>query len=682
MFNKMANHRIYIFLTTLISILFFPYFSLAGKDICSPSQKEEIACQELLFLDVAEVATGYIQERYLAPATVTVISAEEIRNMGARNLLDVLRTVPDLEVSLDSIGLPVITMRGINSFGSKSVKFLINGQPVNSPIIAGGTFFFADLSVEAIDRVEIIRGPGSALYGSDAFVGVVNIILSRSPSPKVSYRRGSFDSDEIFFTGAQGDGQTRFWGSFSYRDSNGANLPIFRDYLSQDPTNQTVSQVPGRSQEWFRRWEIYAGLRRGPFILEAQYLNHADGGYYNYSGAVTRTNGTRPTRKFLWGRLRYEDHFGPFEARLGIYSSHLWYQHFLDYYPPGITVQGTTYPYGWRRERRAQIQEYGLEGRLTSRLSGHRITLGLEANQSSLGQIRTLSNYCLTNNFPYLREVPYPWIKGADRFHTSVYLQEEWSPVYWARLTLGGRFDYYDDVGRDLSLRGGLVISPTSKTFVKFLYGHGLRAPSFCELYLQSCVESPRKGNPNLDAEHMVAYELALEYLPFSDLSLSTTFFRHDYKDLIMVNPQTTLFENRARARTVGVELEGRLRWGLGRFNYLKLNYSYQDSRYKDHTPLTGSARDLGTMIFNWRLRPTMNLNFTVNYVGQRIGTGLGSYWITDVCFRFLKPHWEISLSVHNLFDKHYRYPDPNNRFPDDFLRPGRTIDCRLSWTF
>ncbi|WP_456433197.1 TonB-dependent receptor plug domain-containing protein [Thermosulfuriphilus sp.] len=674
--------RTWLFSILLILALLLASPSLAGKDICSPSGQEEIACQELLFLDVAEVATGYIQERSLAPATVTVISREEIRNMGARNLLDVLRTIPDLEVSLDSIGLPVITMRGINSFGSKSVKFLVNGHSVNSPIIAGGTFFFSDLSVEGIERVEIIRGPGSALYGSDAFVGVVNIILSSPGAPTVSYRRGTFDSDEVFASGSRRIGSTKLWGSFTYRDSNGASLLIPKDYLSDDPVNQSVSQAPGRSQEWFRRWELYGGVRRGPFKFEGQYLDHADGGYYNFSGAVTKTNSTRPTRKLLWGRLRYEDHLGPFEARLGLYASHLWYKHFLDYYPPGVTIKGTTYPYGWRRERRAQIKELGLEGRLTSRLGGHRLTLGLEANSSELTNVRTRSNYCLTYNFPYLRDVPYPWIEKADRFYSSLYIQEEWSPAYWVRLTLGGRYDHYDDFGDDTSFRGGLVINPTPKTFIKLLYGHGFRAPSFCELYLRSCVESPRTGNPNLEAEHMVAYELAIEYLLKRDWSVAATFFRQDYDDLIMVNPQTTFFENMGQARTVGVELEGRFRWGLGRFNYLKVNYSYQDSRYKNDDPLVGVARELGTIILNWRPQPKINFNLTCNYVGKRAGTDLGAYWLTDFTIRFLRPSWEASLSVHNLFDKSYRYPDPNGRFPDDFLRPGRTIDFRISWTF
>ncbi|CAB1367808.1 conserved exported protein of unknown function [Denitratisoma oestradiolicum] len=122
------------------------------------------------------IATGGQQLLSRAPAVASVITAEEIRNMGARDIDEVLAHVPGLHVSKsESISTSQYLIRGMTSTYNPQVLMLMNGVPMTSVYLGNRTDFGTSLPVENISRIEVIRGPGSALYGADAFSGVINI---------------------------------------------------------------------------------------------------------------------------------------------------------------------------------------------------------------------------------------------------------------------------------------------------------------------------------------------------------------------------------------------------------------------------------------------------------------------------------------------------------------------------
>ncbi len=128
-----------------------------------------------------------------APAIATVITADEIKNMGARDLTDVLKTVPGFGVSINEWGVNMFEVRGIKTTGSEKILVMTDGHRLNESYTGSGLCLtFNDLSVEKIRQIEIIRGPGSALYGANAFTAVINIITKDADDadePSVTCRR-------------------------------------------------------------------------------------------------------------------------------------------------------------------------------------------------------------------------------------------------------------------------------------------------------------------------------------------------------------------------------------------------------------------------------------------------------------------------------------------------------------
>ncbi len=673
----------------------FWVFLFCFSVLVSQAFSAELDDQELLFLEVANIATGYPQVKFEAPSTVTVISEEEMTNMGARTLLDALRLVPGLEVGLDLSGMPIVSMRGLYTAGSEKILFMINGHPVNIVLTGGGTPFFADLSVTKIERVEIIRGPGSVLYGSNAFSGVINIILKKEVPTALSYRRGTYDVDEWAFQWSHQLGPAFSWLNASYREDSGARMRVKKDFLEVEPL---ASQNPGfphyhKSNEWVRRGEYYAGSQISSLLFEGFYIHHADGGFFNLSGIPSKK--TRFAREDFYLHLSWNKRLGPIESEWHFDSNYYHHHHFVDYFPPGITAADPstgkiyTFQYGVKWLREAEIFSWGGEGRFSYQRHKHRLTWGLVIHNDNLHNpsLRENINPLTETNLPYMVNIPKNWIQSADRFYYSFYGQDEWKPFSWASLTLGARWDNYDDFGDKTTFRAGLVLSPWKHWRFKFLYGEAFRAPSFMELYFKKCPLTPRQGNPNLDAEEMESYEFNISYVT-KYFQIGATFYRQNYYNLIYMVPDryyTLTFENsNSVATTDGVEIESRLTWGPGNFNYLLLSYSYQDTDMPQRI-LNGSFVNppyhLFSLDFNYRFLSKYGINYYLRYVGKR--ENIDSYILSNLVFNFYSPCCLFSLGIYNAFDKKYTLPSiDKQRYPEGFVRPGRTIEARLTWYF
>ena len=141
---------------------------------------EELSLDDLLNVTVSIAAAGRILSLEEAPGIVSVITKEDIRRLGARTLEDVLETSPGFEVLVDSLGRGRVAVRGIVGPSSENVLILFNGHRLNNDIDGGVTLINLDIPVGNIEKIEIIRGPGSAVFGANAFAGVINIVTQTS----------------------------------------------------------------------------------------------------------------------------------------------------------------------------------------------------------------------------------------------------------------------------------------------------------------------------------------------------------------------------------------------------------------------------------------------------------------------------------------------------------------------
>ena len=660
--------------------------------------------QELFFLELADIATGHPQPKFEAPSTVTVITAEEIHNLGARTLLDALRLVPGLDVGLDVTGVPIVSMRGLYTPGSEKILFMLNGRPVNNPLTGGGTLFFADLSVDKVERVEVIRGPGSVLYGANAFCGVINIVLKRENPEAVSYRRGSYDTDEI---GLQFDhflGKAFSWFNLSYRDTSGANLKYEQTLFDRWPSlfESQNNLHYDKSNEWVRRGEYYGGIEWGPFLLESFYIHHADGGYYNLSGVPS--DKTRFARENFYLHLSYDDKIAVVRSKIDLDLNYYHHHQFVDYFPPGTIFihphQDRKYffPEGLSWLRELEIFSFGLESRFSMVKNNHRFTWGAVIHNDDLHNPRLQENLrsaivydpwhtCSKQGPLYTSDcLKHNWISPEDRFYYALYFQDEWQLTPDASLVVGVRNDYYEEFGSNLNFRAAFILHPYKNWYFKLLYGEAFRVPSFQELYVRSCPTNHLQGNLSLDTEDMESYELAIDYLS-KQIELSLVFFYHNYYDLIYVGDSEQFgikeFKNSSSTITsTGIEVEGKVRWGPGNLNYLLFNYAYQDTNVPENLFLVPPYH-LFSFVLNYYIFPRFSLNYHFSYVGKRFNSSVDDYCLSDLVFNFFSVKYNVSAGVYNLFDKHYFLPSFNTvQYPEGYKRPGRTFGVKLTWFF
>ena len=192
----------------------------------------------LMFFEEQDLVTATKRHTSLrkAPAIATIITADEIRNMGARNLLDVLKMVPGFGVSITEFGGNMVEVRGIRSSLSEKILVMIDGHSLNRNFTGSALYRVAGmLPMENIKQVEVVRGPGSALYGTSAFVATINIITRNAEEInglEAKAGGGSFNSFKGNLLGgkAVGDNFT-IVGSLDHYQSQGAKLTVDADAL-------------------------------------------------------------------------------------------------------------------------------------------------------------------------------------------------------------------------------------------------------------------------------------------------------------------------------------------------------------------------------------------------------------------------------------------------------------------
>src|SRR5512137_514742 len=222
--------------------------SVSNQNQAATSEPEEFGALDVTQLANIRIVTATKHSTSLrkAPAIATVITADEIRNMGARNLLDVLKMVPGFGVSVDNDGIPMLEVRGIRTFYSEKVLVMIDGHSQNRKKNHSAFFNFADmLPVENIKQVEVLRGPASALYGDSAFVATINVITRDAAEInglEVKGGAGSFDAYKANLLGGKAFGdKLTISASYDYSRANSPDVMVGADALSGTP----FSRAPG-----------------------------------------------------------------------------------------------------------------------------------------------------------------------------------------------------------------------------------------------------------------------------------------------------------------------------------------------------------------------------------------------------------------------------------------------------
>lgn len=649
----------------------------------------------LMFFEEQDLVTATKRPTSLrkAPAIATIISADEIRNMGARNLLDVLKMVPGFGISTNEIGFNMIEVRGVRSFVSEKILVMIDGHSMNKNITGSAFFDYAEmLPMENVRQIEVVRGPGSAIYGNSAFVATINIITRTAEEInglEVKGGGGSFDSYKGSLIGGKAIGdKLTVSGNVDHQQTNGPKLTVEADALTGTP----FSMAPGTPDLSFKQTNAFLKIGYGDLSFRGGYKTVRQASFVGFASAITDNNYT--DHDTYWGELAHGLRLAEgLSTNLKLYYDHFEQNPNVKILPNGFRG----FPDGVIGKPLAKERTIGGELQVDWDIfKGNHLIAGVSFEELRQYDTRQLANFDPTT-LPVFTPAPSGalqevanWNKDATRQIFATYLQDEWQLPAQVNLTAGVRYDHYSDFGDTVNPRAGLVWSFLENADLKLLYGQAFRAPNFQELYN---INNPAQlGNPNLKPERIQTYESGLAWRLNRYFAANVNYFYSTIKDQIDLDSLTSTYANLHKSEIQGVEFGANGAYGADL--YWKLSYAYQNPRDADtnqRLPYVPSQRASGSV--NYALSKYVNLHSDVLWTGSRprpqgdTRPDMPDYTTVDLAVtlkNFFKT-MEIQATVHNLFDHRYSDPDTSgakNLVPGDFPREGISGFVTASYKF
>lgn len=601
------------------------------------------------------IATGTEQTLDKAPATVTVITADDIKKTGATNLTEVLETVPGIHINSNHFGSrPLVHMRGTGSF---QTLLMVNGNDTRDLMWAFG-IFWKGIPVSAIERIEVIRGPGSALYGADASAGVINVITKTAGKIKtteIGLRAGSFDTKTAFL---QAGGEL-----------NGHDLALTAEFSTTDAYEPYIKAdragVAGKAEYGWDNQDIRFSITRNHWQFLANYMKHDDletgmsgAGYLD---SVTHAEDQRFDFDLLYSNYNFSQNWG-LDAKLHYqdleYDSNDGFQET----PPDAVYTDGRLNHMNAAERQISFETSGLY----SGFNRHTIRVGVGYDWQDLYHVEQQVNSGIGPDGSLLppggpvvdiSNTPYAFAPERTRKISHLFIQDVWAFSEDWELTAGARYDHYSDFGTTINPRVALTWKSTKKLTTKLMYGQGFRAPSFQELYSITSRSSP---NSDLDPEKSETLELAFSYAATKEIQLGMNLFNFEITDFISRdNTPQRQYQNTGSHKTFGVEMEAR--WEAAKNLIFSGNYTYRDPDNNEFRQITEAEQE-AYFRSDWRFQKGWNWNVQASWIADRkrnnadMRSDIDDYIIADTTLRYtgLK-QWEFSVSARNLFDEDAR---------------------------
>jgi iron complex outermembrane receptor protein len=640
--------------------------------------------ESILFQDIPSVfgASKYEQKVTEAPSSVSIVTEDEIKKYGYETLTDILASMRGF-YSKDDRNYEYIGVRGFGvpeDYNSR-ILVLIDGHRINDNIYDGAEIGYGfQLDIDLIDRVEVIRGPSSSIYGTSAFFGVVNIITKKGRDYKGVEASASGGSDDTYETrltyGEKFQNGVEMLISGTYYDSNGDSHLYYKEFDTPFTNYGYASHLDGERAKSF-----FAELSYQDFTLQSTYVSRD-------KDIPTAPYDTMFNAEPMWTvdeqfyiTLNYDHLFdnewtisGALDYNTYYYRGE--YEYHWDDMPGYFQYRATNHDTTDGRwvHGEAQADKTFFEK--------HRVSFGTEY-QYDLRKKQT--NYDKTPGgiYRYLDDDHEGW-------NFALYIQDEFTITDELILSAGVRYDYYSTFGNTVNPRIGLIYNPFEKTTFKLLYGSAFRAPNAFELYYEDDGNTT-KDNPGLDPEEIDTYELIYEQY-FGDHYRGTIVgFYYEIDDFIsqVRDPRDRLlaYENTSQIDTYGVEFEVDGKWENGLEG--RASYTFQRTKNRDTgNILSNSPKNLFKLNLIVPLyKDKVFLGLEEFYVSKRktvYGSYVGEYVVTNLTL-FTKNIFkglELSGSIYNLFDETYKDPGAYEHRQAGIEQDGRTFRVKLTYAF
>lgn len=568
-------------------------------------------------------------------SAVTVIDSEEIQKGQYTTVLQALRKVPGLDlVQTGGAGGNVAAfLRGANS---EHTLVLLDGIELNNPASPSRAYNLANLTLENVERIEIIRGPQSMLYGSDAMGGVINIITKRAEqgaSVRVSSEAGAYNTFNQVAQVAYGSDRVESTTGVTRQDVGNISAAAARDGNSEHDRYENTSLTNTTKLRVSDNTETSATTR---YTRSHSNLDNTGG-----------VGGDDPNRN-----LFNEEFF----TRGEVVGHHL----------AKTLTTAAWVSYGHHYLKDYNDPDKQSADLLRSSYGGDLFDIGGKAVWSprryfsavvggETQRERADSSYSSDGAWgPYNDE-----LYGAAARTNSIYAESKVSYEDTAFLDSGIRYDSHSIFGDRTTFRIAPAVLVGSSTKLRGSVGTGFKAPSLVQLYSSY-------GNPDLAAERNVGWDVGVDQQLFSKMATaSLTYFHTSFENLISFNPSTFVLENIAQAKTQG--LESAVTVDFTERLSARVSYTYTDTvddntgeallrrpKNKGSVGLTYRPTDKTTTALTWRGYSSRFDNDFSGGAPQRIS--LSGYGLVDVSASYdLSPKTRLFTRIENLFDQEYQ---------------------------
>jgi len=616
-------------------------------------------------------ASRHLEDSRQAPSSVSIIGAEEIRRYGWRTLGDVLNSLRGFYTSYDR-DYTYLGVRGFLRPGDYNSRILmmVNGHRVNDGVYDSapfGTEFPLDLDL--IDHIEIVRGPSSSLFGTNAVFGVINLITRQASSGMTVEASG----DTSTFLGRTGRltanfREGRLSGLFSgslYRSAGQSQL-FFPEFAAPDTNGGVASNVDGdRSSQAFGDMQ-YGNLRVQGLYSTRTKLVPTAAYQMNFNDPA---NQTTDSAGFLDVSYHRAMGIGDLETRVD-------YDRY-DFLGVGA-FWGADPAERYLASSSAGADRIGSEATLGRQIGRHRVIVG--------------------GNYEYSPRVEQEnWVAGQTPWFSdhrqasqaAIFGEAELNLVSKLSLRVGGRLDWFDAYGASLSPRVALVYSPNSRTALKYIYGRAFNAPNAYESYYWDNVSLVAPSIP-LKPETIGSHEVIFERGLTSWLQMTVDGSYNHLGNLIDQVPDPasglTHFVNvgRDRGRALELELETKRASGLA----ARVSYTLADAADEiQHVRLANSplhmAKFNGTVPLSHKSFAALEVLYASSQISYQ-GTRVPSSLLTNVTVS-TKPMWggwAFSASCYNAFNRRWFSPAGPGLLQAELQQDGRTFRVKITYRF
>ncbi len=671
--------------------------SLVATSVLAATEKEDEFLDLLAQENQVFAASRYVQTIAETPANVSIISRDDISRFGYRTIADALSSLPGFYNAASQ--WPALGIRGIavpGDFGSR-VLYMVNGMPLYEPTYGG--FFLEYLDIASIERIEVVRGSGSALYGSGAVMGIVNLITRNghdAPGQAAHVEASSHNAYTLYGSaaGVLGDDLDAF-SSVSVGGSKGRDI-----YLAE-----YGGTAIGNSG--YENLRVFGRVSNQDFWVQALYVDGSKRDPLASYGTVFNSD-----------KLLLRERFGTLELGINrrlsndaILTGRVYAFDVSERgdYPYKNNPATTSDPADYINVTDIMSQTFGMELRYDQFVSAnHHMLSGLEVK-------RVLGHYEVGNQPTTARSGLIEAQASPSYSQYSLFVQDEWRLDERRKITMGARYDTYsgfsEGVNSHISPRVAYVQDFGGGHTGKLIFGEAFRAPTIYEsLYTDT---TPAGGttlwrNPNLKPEIARTLEAVWE----RELRQGINYSVSTYITQLRNTPKQTpldVFEGKTCANpgtcnqyqnSQGVQevigVEGAAKWKRddGLISYASVTLQ-KSSEQPDADSLTSSPRYLlkGGLSYP-ALWQRWNASIEIQVVGDTDGrlnqngtktTATPTYFLINASFGNVRigNNWRASLRINNLFDRNVytvasRELQPLERVP----APGRIFSFQIGKDF